>query len=256
VTATSRDGQTNTASISYTVAGAPSAQITTPASGASYNQGQVVDASYTCTDSTDGPGISSCSGPVANGAAINTSTAGSHAFTVTATSSDGQSTSQTVDYTVVAVPGLADVKAAIGTVTSAADGSTFSETVTVSNAGPAAATNVVTGLVVPAGLTVTNTGGGSTLGPAVYWTDSSIAAGARVTHTVTFSVAATALGTAVIAVATTSLQVPDPNYANNAARSPSGWDRAPSTRRSAGRAGDTRSTTRWPSESAWSRAFV
>lgn len=72
MTATSQDGQTNTASVTYTVAGAPSAQITTPANGASYNQGQVVDASYTCTDGSYGPGISSCSGPVANGAPINT----------------------------------------------------------------------------------------------------------------------------------------------------------------------------------------
>jgi Domain of unknown function DUF11 len=217
VTATSQDGQTNTASIAYTVAGAPSVQITAPANGASYNQAQVVDASYSCTDGAFGPGISSCTGPVANGAPINTSTTGSHSFTVTATSSDGQSTSQTSNYTVVAVAHLADVRVAIGNVTSAKDGSTFSETVTVANAGPAVATDVVTGLVVPAGLTVTSTGGGSTLGPAVHWTNNSIAAGASVTHTVTFKVAANARGTAVIAAAAASLQVPDPNYANNAA---------------------------------------
>jgi hypothetical protein len=118
---------------------------------------------------------------------------------------------------VLAVAKLADVKVTVGNVSSAADNSTFSETLTVANAGPAAATAVITGLVVPPGLTVTSTNGGTTLGPAVYWTEDSIAAGAAVTHTVTFRVAANAHGNALIAVAAASVQIKDPNYANNAA---------------------------------------
>ncbi|MGO9752282.1 MAG: spherulation-specific family 4 protein [Solirubrobacteraceae bacterium] len=106
VTATSTDGQTGTASIGYTVAGAPLVSITTPASGGSYNQGQVVDASYTCSDGVDGPGLvtgaGGCSGTVAQDAAINTASSGTQTFTVTATSTDGQVTTHTVSYTVLA----------------------------------------------------------------------------------------------------------------------------------------------------------
>ena len=101
VTATSKDGQTGTAQISYTVAAAPSVTITSPANDASYTKGQTVNASYGCHEGAGGPGIASCSGTVADGAAIDTSTAGSHTFTATATSSDGQSTTISVSYTVV-----------------------------------------------------------------------------------------------------------------------------------------------------------
>ena len=104
VTATSKDGQTGTAQISYTVAAAPSVTITSPANDASYIKGQTVSASYGCQEGLDGPRIASCSGTIANGAAIDTSTAGSHTFTATATSSDGQSTTISVSYTVVLPP--------------------------------------------------------------------------------------------------------------------------------------------------------
>ena len=88
--------------ISYTVAAAPTVTITTPASGASYTQGQVVDAGYSCSEGAGGPGLSGCSGTVADGSAINTQTLGSQAFSVTATSNDGLSTTDTVHYTVIA----------------------------------------------------------------------------------------------------------------------------------------------------------
>ena len=104
VTATSSDGQSTTTTFHYTVAGPPSASITTPASGASYNLGQAVNASYSCAEGPGGPGIQSCSGPVANGAAIDTSTVGQHAFAVTATSKDGQSATTTFHYTVAGPP--------------------------------------------------------------------------------------------------------------------------------------------------------
>ncbi len=107
VTATSQDTQSTTATVHYTVAAPPSVTITTPADGAVYSQGQSVTASYSCSEGTDGPGLvvaSGCAGTVASGAAIDTSTLGSHSFTVTATSQDTQSTTDTVHYTVAAPP--------------------------------------------------------------------------------------------------------------------------------------------------------
>jgi uncharacterized repeat protein (TIGR01451 family) len=136
---------------------------------------------------------------------------------VTATSTDGETTTQTSGYTVVAVAKLADLKASISGPTHAADGATFSETIKVTNAGPAAATSVITGLVIPNGLTATNTGGGGKLGPAIYWTAPSVAAVRPVTYTVTFKVAGDARGNVLIAVATASTQIKDSNYGNNAA---------------------------------------
>ena len=100
VTATSTDGQTATRSITYTVAGAPSITITTPASGAHFAFGQSVPAAYACQDGPSGPGISACQGTVKSGASVDTNTPGGHSFAVTATSLDGQSTTRTVTYTV------------------------------------------------------------------------------------------------------------------------------------------------------------
>jgi outer membrane protein assembly factor BamB len=104
VTATSRDGQKGSAQISYTVAAPPTVTIITPAEGATYMLGRSVGASYACQEGAGGPGLQpgaqGCSGPVANGAAIDTSTVGQHTFTVTATSQDGLSTNSTTHYTV------------------------------------------------------------------------------------------------------------------------------------------------------------
>ena len=58
----------------------PTVTVATPVNSGSYNQGQVVDASYSCT-AGEGATISSCAGPVASGTSIETSTAGAHTFT-------------------------------------------------------------------------------------------------------------------------------------------------------------------------------
>jgi hypothetical protein len=102
VTATSKDGQTATASVPYTVAEAPSASIITPTSGATYAQGQAVSSSFSCTEGTGGPGIKSCldQNGRPSGTAIDTSTPGQHTFTVAATSKDGQTGHSSVTYTV------------------------------------------------------------------------------------------------------------------------------------------------------------
>jgi len=104
VTATSSDGQTTTTTIHYTVIGPPTASITAPPNNQSYILNQTVPTSFSCSDavSPPGPGIASCtdSNAATSPGALNTSTAGPHAYTVTAISSDGESATATIDYTV------------------------------------------------------------------------------------------------------------------------------------------------------------
>ena len=78
---------------------APSITLSQPAA-ATYRLNQAVAASYSCSDG--GSGVASCAGPVASGANIDTSTAGTRTFTVTATDNVGNASSQSVTYTVVA----------------------------------------------------------------------------------------------------------------------------------------------------------
>jgi hypothetical protein len=103
-TATSADGQTDIETVSYTVAAPPTVSITTPVDGSSHVLGEVVHAVYGCAEGAYGPGLLSpggCTGTLANGAMIDTSTPGSHSLSVTATSQDGQITTETVTYTVI-----------------------------------------------------------------------------------------------------------------------------------------------------------
>ena len=80
----------------------PTITITTPPDGATYTQGQSVLADYACADETDGSGLATCVGEVADGAALDTSTLGQHLFTVQATDNAGNPASSTHLYTVVA----------------------------------------------------------------------------------------------------------------------------------------------------------
>jgi hypothetical protein len=85
----------------HSTAGPPTVSISAPLDGQSFTRLQVVRAGYSCQDGAGAPGIAACAGTVANGSPINTSTLGSHAFTVGARSKDGQTAIKTIHYTVV-----------------------------------------------------------------------------------------------------------------------------------------------------------
>ncbi|MFL5830883.1 MAG: FG-GAP repeat protein, partial [Solirubrobacteraceae bacterium] len=79
----------------------PEIAIRAPANGATFTQGQAIAASYSCS-APAGATITSCTGPVADGAAIDTTASGSHVFTITASDSDGLTATESVSYSVLA----------------------------------------------------------------------------------------------------------------------------------------------------------
>ena len=77
----------------------PIVTVTTPSEGASYQHGQTVAAAFSCADPDSG--MASCTGTVANGAAINTSGLGGKTFTVTGVDNEGNTRTVTRNYTVI-----------------------------------------------------------------------------------------------------------------------------------------------------------
>ncbi|MEA2365316.1 MAG: hypothetical protein QOI32_828 [Thermoleophilaceae bacterium] len=122
VTTADNAGNTDSRSVTYTVVDTtgPSISIATPVNGATYGLGQSVTAGYSCADEDGGSGVATCAGPVASGAAVDTSSLGAKTFTVNATDNAGNPTSRSVTYTV------ADQQAPTITVTTPADGAVYS----------------------------------------------------------------------------------------------------------------------------------
>ncbi|MDP8909607.1 MAG: hypothetical protein M3N47_10945 [Chloroflexota bacterium] len=96
--------RSNSATINVVDRIAPRIQIGTPAEGATFLQHQRVAAAYSCVDEPNGTHVKSCSGPVAPGAPIDTSSTGSKTFTVNASDNAGNTSTLTRTYTVVAAP--------------------------------------------------------------------------------------------------------------------------------------------------------
>lgn len=97
-------GNTDAVTHTYTVLDvtAPSITLTTPPDGAAYDHNQAVTASFSCEDDDGGSGIAPgyCVGTVAHGQPIDTTTLGTHTFTVVATDRAGNETVVTHTYRV------------------------------------------------------------------------------------------------------------------------------------------------------------
>ncbi len=78
---------------------APQIAVASPIENAVYTFNQQVAANYACTD--ENSGIALCEGTTANGASLDTSSTGAKTFTINARDNAGNTSSRTVNYTVI-----------------------------------------------------------------------------------------------------------------------------------------------------------
>ena len=79
----------------------PTITIAGPSDGATFVLGSTVSASFSCEDTAGGSGIDTCVGTTADGSALDTSSVGTHTFSVTATDHAGRATTVSETYSVV-----------------------------------------------------------------------------------------------------------------------------------------------------------
>ena len=108
----------------------------------------------------------------------------------------------------------ADLMVRLTVPATAAPGAIVSQTVTVTNLGPATASTEVTALDEPYQLAVINANGALVRGPLLTWSMPSLAPGRSVNFFVTVQVGARASGTVVVVAGALSV-TPDPDMANN-----------------------------------------
>jgi hypothetical protein len=201
-------GQAFTTPLSVTVTDAygntvPGATVTfsiVPATGGTANFG---GSTQTVTATTNSSGVATA--PTLHAGSI------PGAVTVTATSGTGQATfMETVISTAAA---RADLAISMSAPKILARGASGVITVTVTNNGPQAASNVLTLLFVPRGLTITGAGGGTVRNGVDYFIASTLAAGNKLTYTVDVR-AGTARATVLLAAGTGSA-TRDPDIFNN-----------------------------------------
>ena len=210
---------------------APTAATTTAvASSANPSvQGQTV--TYTATVSPAGGGsvtfndggkpVTGCAARSLNSSGqatcqVTYATTGSHAITAVYSGDAASAGSTSAVLTQGVVVDRADLKVKLSMPAKAADGAIVTQTVTVTNMGPATANTEVTALNEPSELAVIDADGALVRGPLLTWSTASLAPGASETFTVTVQVGARDHDTVTVNAGALSI-TPDPNMLNNLA---------------------------------------
>lgn len=190
-------------------------------------QGQTV--TYTATVSTAGGGgvtfnsggkpITGCKARSLDSSGqatcqVSYATTGSHAITAVYSGDAANAGSTSAVLTQNVVVDRADLKVKLDMPSRADDGAIVTQTVTVTNMGPAPANTQVTALSEPSQLAVLDADGALVRGPLLTWSMPSLASGASKTFTVTVQVGAQDHETVQVSAGALSI-TQDPNMLNN-----------------------------------------
>jgi hypothetical protein len=141
-------------------------------------------------------------------------TTGSHAITAVYSGDAASAGSASAVLTQNVVVNRADLRVKLSMPSQANDGAIVTQTVTVTNQGPATAHTEVTGLNEPSQLAVLDADGALVRGPLLTWSMPSLAAGATKTFTVTVQVGAQDHETVQVNAGALAI-TQDPNMLNN-----------------------------------------
>ena len=160
----------------------------------------------TATAVTDGSGV----------AKSPTLTAGTVAGPVTVTATAGSASGVFAETILATGPATADLAITMSAPATVKADVPFTLAATVTNNGPSAAGSMLTALAIPAGFTVTSTGGGSKIGSTVLF---SLPSGLALHATKTYSITLTAIRKNAIGIfaSVTISMTKDPKYLNNVA---------------------------------------